>query len=319
MRTRRRRAGDAVRGQSAKPKVVCGQGPAPAGATIAHYREHLGLDIVPGTGLLPACIPGTFETFMMVLRDYGTLRLRDVLEPAIGYAENGHPLVERACATIRHRRATSSASTGRPRPPCICRAARCPRPARCSPTSARRDLRAHPQGGRSRRRRARGGDRAGAARLEPGLRRRGDRRLLPQHRSHGRQRPAPQGRADRRRTWRHGCRPSRSPCTSTTATIACSSRTPGRKGPWCCRCWRCSRASTSTGSTPTDPEFIHIWVECAKLAYADREAFYGDPKFVDVPMQTLLSEAYNAERRKLVGERPRWSSGPAGSTASAAA
>ena len=37
---------------------------------------------------------------MMVLRDYGTLRLRDVLEPAIGYAENGHPLVERACVTI---------------------------------------------------------------------------------------------------------------------------------------------------------------------------------------------------------------------------
>ena len=85
---------------STQPKVVCGQGPAPAGATIAHYRGHLGLDIVPGTGLLPACIPGTFETFMMVLRDYGTLRLRDVLEAAIGYAENGHPLVERAWATI---------------------------------------------------------------------------------------------------------------------------------------------------------------------------------------------------------------------------
>jgi gamma-glutamyltranspeptidase/glutathione hydrolase len=53
---------------------------------------------------------------------------------------------------------------------------------------------------------------------------------------------------------------------------------------------------------PTDLDFIHTWVECAKLAYADREAFYGDPKFVDVPMQTLLSEAYNAERRKLVGK-----------------
>ena len=63
------------------PEVICGQGPAPAGATIAHYRDHLGLDIVPGTGLLAACIPGTFETFMKVLRDYGTMRLRDVLEP----------------------------------------------------------------------------------------------------------------------------------------------------------------------------------------------------------------------------------------------
>jgi gamma-glutamyltranspeptidase/glutathione hydrolase len=53
---------------------------------------------------------------------------------------------------------------------------------------------------------------------------------------------------------------------------------------------------------PSDPDFVHIWVECAKLAYADREAFYGDPKFADVPMDTLLSETYNAERRKLVGE-----------------
>src|SRR6188508_3475640 len=82
------------------PEVVCGQGPAPAGASIAHYRGHLGLDIVPGTGLLPACVPGTFETYMMILRDHGTMRLRDVLEPALGYARNGHPLVERACATI---------------------------------------------------------------------------------------------------------------------------------------------------------------------------------------------------------------------------
>jgi gamma-glutamyltranspeptidase/glutathione hydrolase len=52
----------------------------------------------------------------------------------------------------------------------------------------------------------------------------------------------------------------------------------------------------------TDPDFIHTWVESAKLAYADREAFYGDPKFVDVPMETLLSETYNAERRRLVGD-----------------
>ena len=82
-----------------KPEVICGQGPAPAGATIAHYRRE-GLDLVPGTGLLAACVPGTFETWMLLLRDYGTLSLRDVLSPAIGYAQNGHPLVERANATI---------------------------------------------------------------------------------------------------------------------------------------------------------------------------------------------------------------------------
>ena len=83
-----------------KVEVICGQGPAPAGATIKHYRDELGLDLVPGTGLLAACIPGTFETWMLLLRDYGTMRLADVLTPAIGYARNGHPLVERASATI---------------------------------------------------------------------------------------------------------------------------------------------------------------------------------------------------------------------------
>src|SRR5262249_56397032 len=50
------------------------------------------------------------------------------------------------------------------------------------------------------------------------------------------------------------------------------------------------------------PDFIHLQVEAAKLAYADRESFYGDPDFVEVPMATLLSDAYNTERRTLVGE-----------------
>ena len=72
----------------------------PRAATISHYRDELGLDLIPGTGLLAACIPGTFDTWMTLLRDYGTMRLADVLGPAIDYAKNGFPLVERASATI---------------------------------------------------------------------------------------------------------------------------------------------------------------------------------------------------------------------------
>src|ERR1700690_797738 len=87
---------DAKRGRT---EVLCGQGPAPAAATIAHYRS-LGLDMIPGTGLLAACIPGMFDAWMLLLRDYGTMTLADVLRPAIDYAKNGHPLVERANATI---------------------------------------------------------------------------------------------------------------------------------------------------------------------------------------------------------------------------
>src|ERR1700742_4064920 len=82
-----------------KPEVICGQGPAPAGATIAHYRRE-GLDIVPGTGLLAACIPGTFETWMLLLRDYGPRRLRDVPTPPIGSAEHGRPFLPQASAGV---------------------------------------------------------------------------------------------------------------------------------------------------------------------------------------------------------------------------
>ncbi len=45
------------------------------------------------------------------------------------------------------------------------------------------------------------------------------------------------------------------------------------------------------GLDPAGADFIHLQVECAKLAYADREAFYGDPDFVEVPTATLLSDA----------------------------
>ncbi len=87
---------DARRGRA---EVICGQGPAPMAATIARFRE-LGLDLIPGTGLLAPCVPGCFDSFMLLLRDYGTVSLAEVLGPAIGYARHGHPLLERASATI---------------------------------------------------------------------------------------------------------------------------------------------------------------------------------------------------------------------------
>src|SRR5580658_8621892 len=80
---------DAARGETF---VVCGQGTAPAAATPEAFAGQ-GLDLVPGSGLLAACVPGAFGAWMLMLREYGTLRLRDVLDYAIGYAESGYPLV----------------------------------------------------------------------------------------------------------------------------------------------------------------------------------------------------------------------------------
>ena len=60
------------------------------------------------------------------------------------------------------------------------------------------------------------------------------------------------------------------------------------------------------GLDPAGPEFIHLQIEAAKLAFADREKFYGDPNFGEIPIATLLSDAYNDERRKLISKtRPR--------------
>src|SRR6516225_6160177 len=69
-----------------RPFVLDGQGPAPAAATLTAFAS-LGLDLVPGTGLLAACVPAAFGTWLLLLERYGTMRLRDVLCYAIGYAE----------------------------------------------------------------------------------------------------------------------------------------------------------------------------------------------------------------------------------------
>jgi gamma-glutamyltranspeptidase len=163
----------------ARTEVICGQGPAPAGATIAHYRDRLGLDMVPGTGLLAACVPGTFETWMLILRDYGTLTLADVLAPAISYAEHGYdgrgPVsqaladiggdlsAERRCADAGH--AVHQPGSGRDLPPPVAR-------------------------GAMRRQRPRAADRTCPLDLVARLHRRGDRPLLPHAKGDGHERRA---------------------------------------------------------------------------------------------------------------------------------
>ena len=181
-----------------KVEVICGQGPAPAAATIAHYRG-LGLDLVPGTGLLAACVPGMFETWMLLLRDYGTMRLADVLSPAISYARNGHPLVERASATIgmveqlfREHWPTSAAV--------YLPGGKVPEPGTMFSNVTLADTYARIL----REAESAGGDRErqiekARAMLVARLRRRGDRQILPHAGGHGHQRRAPPRRAHGRR------------------------------------------------------------------------------------------------------------------------
>jgi gamma-glutamyltranspeptidase/glutathione hydrolase len=76
------------RADSGETKVICG-----------HYKAE-GIDLIPGNGLLATVIPGAFDAWMLMLRDHGVLSLREVLDPAIHYAEHGHPMLPRVAATI---------------------------------------------------------------------------------------------------------------------------------------------------------------------------------------------------------------------------
>src|ERR1700745_1500964 len=84
-----------------RPLVLCAQGPAPRAATIARYRDDLGLSLVPGTGPLAAGVPGASGGWAPLLGEHGTLRLRDVMRFAIGYAQDGFPVLERETVSIR--------------------------------------------------------------------------------------------------------------------------------------------------------------------------------------------------------------------------
>jgi gamma-glutamyltranspeptidase/glutathione hydrolase len=79
--------------------VVCGQGVAPAAATPTAMRS-LGVDLIPGTGLLPATVPGAFGGWTLMLERFGTWELTDVLANAISLCRDGYPALPRVCATI---------------------------------------------------------------------------------------------------------------------------------------------------------------------------------------------------------------------------
>ena len=79
--------------------AINGQGVAPAEASVETFRR-LGFEQVPGIGLLPATVPGAFGAWMTLLRDHGTWSVADVLAPAIAYARDGFPLIPRAVQAV---------------------------------------------------------------------------------------------------------------------------------------------------------------------------------------------------------------------------
>lgn len=85
--------------ETGRTEVLCAQSVAPEAATIERYKAE-GLTLVPGSGLLATVVPGAFDGWMLMLRDHGSMSLREVMQPAIDYARDGHPILPRVAQTI---------------------------------------------------------------------------------------------------------------------------------------------------------------------------------------------------------------------------
>jgi gamma-glutamyltranspeptidase / glutathione hydrolase len=279
--------------------MICGQGVAPAAATIGRFRS-LGLDLIPGTGLLAAAVPAAFGAWTRLLRDWGTMPLAEILAPAIAYAENGYPVAERISETVAvmsemfRREWPSSAAVYLPhgRPPVAGRLFR----NRALAATYRRVLAEAGDGGReSQIERARTCWYEGfvAAAIDGFCRR--EQVLDASGRRHG-------GllTGDDMARWRA---PVETPLRFDYRGWSVVKGGPWSQGPVLLQTLALLQGFDLDGLDPLGPDFVHTVVECLKLALADREAWYGDPDFVDVPIATLLSPAYNDARRRLVGNR----------------
>ena len=277
--------------------VLDGQGVAPAAATIEAYTA-LGLDLVPGNGLLAATVPAAFGTWMRLL-GHGLLPLREVMEYAIGYARDGYPMLATASATIdavsglfRDHWPTSAEIymdggvpapgarfTNKPLADCYTRIldeAEAAGPGRETQIEAAR--RAWYEGFVAE---AIDAYLAAAEVMDiTGERHRG---LLT---------------GQDMTSWRSS---AEAPATLEFGGLTVCKTGPWGQGPVFLQQLALLRgfdlAAMGAGST----DLVHTVTECAKLAFADREAWYGDPRQTSVPLAELLSAGYADQRRALVG------------------
>ena len=75
---------------------------------------------------------------------------------------------------------------------------------------------------------------------------------------------------------------------------------PWTQGPYLCQTLRLLEGYDLKGMGHLSPDYIHVVIEALKLALADRDEYYGDPAFVDVPLQQLFSDEYSTLRRPLI-------------------
>src|SRR5580704_2416625 len=279
--------------------VLCGQGTAPAAATLEAFGD-LGLDLVPGSGLLAACVPGAVGAWMLLLQEYGTFRLRDVMGYAIGYAARGYPLVPAiswgiaSVAELFRDHWPSSAEVYLP-------GGNVPRPGSlfANPALAGTYQRILTE--------------AEAASDDRDEQIEAARRVFYEGfvaetiaayvaSAHvmdvtGRPHHGLLSYADMS-AWRPRLE---EPLTFEADGLTVCKTRPWGQGPVFGQQLALLEGFDLAAMGPGSADYIHTVTECAKLAFADREAWYGDPDFTDVPVKALLSAEYADARRGLVG------------------
>ncbi|MCC2336197.1 gamma-glutamyltransferase family protein [Cellulomonas wangsupingiae] len=287
--------------------VVCGQGVVPARATTDAYRD-LGVEEVPGTGHLAAVVPGAFGAWLDLLARYGTLPLADVLAPAVAYARDGHPLVPAAARTVAavadmfRTHWPTSAEVYLPGGAVPAAGSRFTNPALAATLD--RILAEAAAAGPDREAQI---EAARRAFYEGFVAEAVDAFVadVPVMDATGR---AHTGflRADDLAAWRATEEPT---VAVPFAGVEVHKTGPWGQGPVLLQQLRLLEAlgvadlvAAAQGVPAGDDavaELVHVVVEVAKLAMADRDAWYGDS--ADVPLDALLSPAYAAERARLVG------------------
>ena len=268
-----------------RPLVLCAQGPAPQAATVERYRDELGLELVPGTGPLAAVVPGAFGGWMAMLREHGTLTFAEAASYAIHYAEHGYPVVPGIARVIGGVEAllredwTTSADVYLPVP---------------EPGT----LHGNPQLAETYRRLA-----ATADPLEEWYRGFVAEEIVrfQEHEwldSSGERHSGLLAETDLR-DW--------APTWEEPLSVDYHGYEVFKAGPWSqapvfLQQLRLLEGFDLDAMDQAGEEWVHTITECAKLAFADREAWYGDPEFADVPLADLLSREYADERRRLVGD-----------------
>jgi gamma-glutamyltranspeptidase / glutathione hydrolase len=281
-----------------QPFVLDGQGPAPAAATLAVFGG-LGLDLVPGTGLLAACVPAAFGTWLLLLERYGTMRLRDVLSYAIGYAQDGYPMLAGASQAIAAVAPTFTEHW--PSSAEIYLAGGVPA---AGSKFANKPLAAVYQ------RILDEAERAGSGReqqIEAARRAFYEGFVAEAIAEYLRSAEVMDVTGTRHRgllagsdlaAWRASVE---KPVTLEFGGLTVCKTGPWGQGPVFLQQLALLAGFGLAAMAPESAEFVHTVTEVAKLAFADREAWYGDPRQSEVPLADLLSAGYAAERRGLAG------------------